>query len=275
MDTTSGRRSAPDSRGGRGGRREAPPAPDPHRRRPAMATDRRSDPPPRLRRGGGRGAPGSHRTPDAARAAARPPVGWMLVVYIGALRAAVPHVVLAARPLLVAGRAQWGFRTTRRSSPIRRTGSPRCGRSAIAAAVTLTDIVLAFPLAYYAARIAKPRRRALILLAVVLPLWSQLPGSGVRLADDPRGRRPGAVAPAAGLRAGPRHVFEVGGLDHVHLPVAAVRHPADLRGDRTHPAVVAGGERRPGRRAVDDVPQGDLAARASPGSWPVRSSRSR
>jgi putative spermidine/putrescine transport system permease protein len=42
----------------------------------------------------------------------------------------------------------------------------------MAAAVTVTDIALALPIAYYAARMASPRRRSLILLAVVLPLWS-------------------------------------------------------------------------------------------------------
>src|SRR5438309_3567040 len=42
----------------------------------------------------------------------------------------------------------------------------------IAAAVTVTDAVLAFPLAYYMARLATPRRRALLFVLVLLPLWS-------------------------------------------------------------------------------------------------------
>jgi putative spermidine/putrescine transport system permease protein len=42
----------------------------------------------------------------------------------------------------------------------------------LAAAVTLTDIVLAFPLAYYAARLASNRVRNAVLVAVVIPLWS-------------------------------------------------------------------------------------------------------
>jgi putative spermidine/putrescine transport system permease protein len=42
----------------------------------------------------------------------------------------------------------------------------------MAAAVTLTTAVLAFPLAYYAARYASPRLKPLIYLAVLLPLWS-------------------------------------------------------------------------------------------------------
>jgi putative spermidine/putrescine transport system permease protein len=42
----------------------------------------------------------------------------------------------------------------------------------IAAAVTVTDAVLAFPLAYFMARIAPRRLRALLFVLVLLPLWS-------------------------------------------------------------------------------------------------------
>jgi putative spermidine/putrescine transport system permease protein len=42
----------------------------------------------------------------------------------------------------------------------------------IAAAVTMTDAVLAFPLAYFMARVARPRTRTLVFVMVLLPLWS-------------------------------------------------------------------------------------------------------
>src|ERR671935_809220 len=42
----------------------------------------------------------------------------------------------------------------------------------MAAAVTVTDIVLAIPLAYFMARVAPPRLRAVLFVAVLLPLWS-------------------------------------------------------------------------------------------------------
>jgi putative spermidine/putrescine transport system permease protein len=42
----------------------------------------------------------------------------------------------------------------------------------IAAAVTLTDAVLAFPLAYFMARLASSRSRTFLFVAVLLPLWS-------------------------------------------------------------------------------------------------------
>jgi putative spermidine/putrescine transport system permease protein len=42
----------------------------------------------------------------------------------------------------------------------------------IAAAVTVADAILAFPLGYFMARIAGGRSRAFIFVAVLLPLWS-------------------------------------------------------------------------------------------------------
>jgi len=42
----------------------------------------------------------------------------------------------------------------------------------IAAAVTLTDAVLALPFAYFAARLASPRTRAVLFVLVLVPLWT-------------------------------------------------------------------------------------------------------
>ena len=42
----------------------------------------------------------------------------------------------------------------------------------IAAAVTVTDVILAFPIAFYMAKVAKPRMQSLLVVAVLLPLWS-------------------------------------------------------------------------------------------------------
>ena len=43
---------------------------------------------------------------------------------------------------------------------------------AIAAAVTVTDALLAFPIAFYMAKVATPRVRAMLVVAVLMPLWS-------------------------------------------------------------------------------------------------------
>src|ERR671936_1925377 len=42
----------------------------------------------------------------------------------------------------------------------------------IAAAVTVTDALLAFPFAFYAARLAPKRVSAALFVAVLIPLWS-------------------------------------------------------------------------------------------------------
>ena len=42
----------------------------------------------------------------------------------------------------------------------------------LAAAVTISDLLLAFPLSYYAARMASDRVRNALLFAVVMPLWA-------------------------------------------------------------------------------------------------------
>ncbi len=42
----------------------------------------------------------------------------------------------------------------------------------MASAVTIADVILAFPIAYYMARVASPRVRALLVIAVLMPLWA-------------------------------------------------------------------------------------------------------
>jgi len=42
----------------------------------------------------------------------------------------------------------------------------------IAAAVTVTDAIIAFPFAYFMARVATPRLRAVLFVLVLLPLWA-------------------------------------------------------------------------------------------------------
>jgi putative spermidine/putrescine transport system permease protein len=100
-----------------------------------------------------------------------PPLLWMGVVYLGSLLAlvvqsffhldnfsglVVRRLTLATyRDLLTAAHADIVLRTV-----------------SMAAAVTVADAVLAFPLAYYLARYAGPRARAALTLAVLMPLWS-------------------------------------------------------------------------------------------------------
>ena len=101
-----------------------------------------------------------------------PPMGWMGVVYLGALALLLASAFWRLDPLTSAVVRKAGlqnFQTLLHDSIYRKIATRTVG---IAMAVTITDIVLAFPLAYYAARLASSRARAAILISVTLPLWS-------------------------------------------------------------------------------------------------------
>jgi putative spermidine/putrescine transport system permease protein len=101
-----------------------------------------------------------------------PPMGWMLVVYLGALALLFISAFWRQDPLTGLIQRHWNldnFRSLWRVSVYRTIAFRTIG---IAAAVALTDIILALPIAYYAARIARPRVKTALLLAIVLPLWS-------------------------------------------------------------------------------------------------------
>jgi putative spermidine/putrescine transport system permease protein len=100
------------------------------------------------------------------------PLTWFLVIYLGSLAlllfAAFWHLdVFTAE--IVRGFSLSNFQTLLDVDVYRTIALRTVG---ISVAVTLTDLVLSFPLAYYAARMATPRMRNALLIAVVLPLWA-------------------------------------------------------------------------------------------------------
>jgi putative spermidine/putrescine transport system permease protein len=101
-----------------------------------------------------------------------PPMLWMIVVYLGALGLLFVTSFWRQDPLTSAIVQDWNldnFRFLLTESVYRTIAVRTVG---IALAVTITDIILAFPIAYYAARIASRRVRTVLLLSMVLPLWS-------------------------------------------------------------------------------------------------------
>ncbi len=101
-----------------------------------------------------------------------PPLAWMIVVYLGSLGLLLAFSFWRLDVFTSEIVHDWGltsFRTLWEGEVYRTIALRTVG---IAAAVTVTDIVLAFPLAYHAARIATPRMRNALLIAVVLPLWA-------------------------------------------------------------------------------------------------------
>ena len=71
--------------------------------------------------------------------------------------------------------------------------------------VTVTDALLAFPIAYYMARVASPRKRGMLVVGRPDAALGGLPGQGLRLADRPPGQRPARLAPVAVRSRGPGH----------------------------------------------------------------------
>jgi putative spermidine/putrescine transport system permease protein len=100
------------------------------------------------------------------------PLLWIGVIYLGALALLFANAFWRVDTLSGRIVQDWSLRNfdTLWSNHVYRTITLRT--AGIAAAVAVADVVLAFPLAYYAARMATARVRALILVAVVLPLWS-------------------------------------------------------------------------------------------------------
>jgi putative spermidine/putrescine transport system permease protein len=101
-----------------------------------------------------------------------PPVVAFVVVYIGALAALFVSAFWQVDSFTGQIQHIWNlhnFGSLIHDHVYRRIAGRTLG---IAAAVTVTDAVLAFPLAYFMARVAKPRTRAFLFVMVLLPLWS-------------------------------------------------------------------------------------------------------
>ena len=101
------------------------------------------------------------------------PVGWLVLVYLGALLILLLNAFFDKDPF--SGRVllfQFSLDSfvTLTSSPVYATIALRT--LGMALLVTVTDILLAFPIAYYMARIASPRTRRLLVVAVLIPLWA-------------------------------------------------------------------------------------------------------
>jgi putative spermidine/putrescine transport system permease protein len=101
-----------------------------------------------------------------------PPLGWLLVFYLGALVLLLINAFWTVDSLTAQIVKDWSLQNfqTLWSSPVYRTITLRTVW--MASAVTVTDILLALPVGYYAARIASPRMRSALLVAVVMPLWT-------------------------------------------------------------------------------------------------------
>jgi len=100
------------------------------------------------------------------------PLAWLVVVYLGSLVVLLVSAFWSVDPLsgeLVQGFTFENFELLWQESVY----GDVIGRTVlVAAAVTVTDALLAFPIAFYMAKIASRRGKALLVVAILLPLWS-------------------------------------------------------------------------------------------------------
>lgn len=101
------------------------------------------------------------------------PVGWLVIVYLGSLFLLLLSAFWAQDGFT--GNVvpfDWSFAAfeTLFTQEVYRTVAIRT--LVIATLVTVTDALLAFPIAYYMARVASPRTRNLLVVAVLVPLWA-------------------------------------------------------------------------------------------------------
>jgi putative spermidine/putrescine transport system permease protein len=100
------------------------------------------------------------------------PLGWLVVVYLGSLFVLLLASVWNVDPFTSQVVHTYTLDNFRRlfDEDVFRIVAWRTIR--MAAFVTLADAVLAFPIAYYMARVAAPRTRNLLVVAVLMPLWA-------------------------------------------------------------------------------------------------------
>jgi putative spermidine/putrescine transport system permease protein len=100
-----------------------------------------------------------------------PPLAWFLVIYLASLGAMLITALWSVDPFTNNLHHQLtlqNFRDLMSATNLRIIW--RTVR--LAAGVTITDAVLAFPFAYFMARVATRRVRGLLFMAVLLPLWA-------------------------------------------------------------------------------------------------------
>ncbi len=101
-----------------------------------------------------------------------PPLGWLVIAYLGSLAVMLISSLFRVDEFTgkVVPEIGLGNFQTLLTSEVYRTVTVRT--VAVAAAVTITDALIAFPIAYYMARVAGSRLRGLLAVSVLLPLWS-------------------------------------------------------------------------------------------------------
>ena len=100
------------------------------------------------------------------------PVGWLVVGYIGSLAVLLIAAFWSVDAL--SGEVSRSFSIDNYRTLIEDSVYRTVARRTvlIASLVTLTDALLAFPIAFYMAKVASPRMKGVLVVAILMPLWS-------------------------------------------------------------------------------------------------------
>jgi putative spermidine/putrescine transport system permease protein len=100
------------------------------------------------------------------------PLGWLVILYLGSLAVLLIASFWSVDALsgeLIKGFTFDNYKELWNTDVYRSVAFRTIG---IASAVTVTDALLAFPIAFYMAKLASPRVKGILIVAVLMPLWS-------------------------------------------------------------------------------------------------------
>ncbi len=100
------------------------------------------------------------------------PGAWLVILYVGSLAVLLVTAFWTVNPVSGETVKGFSFENIERlwNEPVYREIIWRTVRTA--ALVTITDAIIAFPIAFYMAKVASRRGKALLVIAVLMPLWS-------------------------------------------------------------------------------------------------------
>jgi len=100
------------------------------------------------------------------------PLAWLVVLYLGSLAVLLIASFWSVDALsgeLIKGFTFDNYKELWNTDVYRTVAFRTIG---IASAVTVTDALLAFPIAFYMAKVASPRVKGILVVAILMPLWS-------------------------------------------------------------------------------------------------------
>src|SRR5262249_49259111 len=100
------------------------------------------------------------------------PLGWLVILYLGSLAVLLIAAFWSVNPIsgeLIKGFTFDNYKELWNTDVYRSVAFRTVG---IASAGTVTDALLAFPVAFYMAKLASRRMKGFLIVAVLMPLWS-------------------------------------------------------------------------------------------------------